>query len=97
MQKYLENRERQQIVYDQYSRTGVNRRLKFFAYLSIGICLLLLIIQFIMLIKNYGVLDRAFLILRGCAGIFACISVILFSILLYRVFNAYWADRNLKR
>lgn len=75
----------------RYSRTPANRRIKYLAYGSIAITIILLIT---MLLFHNTLSDRALLILRGTAGLFAIIFVVLYAILLLRVNTTYWHHRN---
>lgn len=70
--------------------------MKYAALISIGISIILL------LIMTFGFVDfensAALLFMRGCAGLFAIIFVVLVGILVYRVNTSFFKDKaNSKR
>lgn len=77
---------------EKYYREKTNIRLKYAALISIGISIILL------LIMTFGLVDlnntTALLVMRGCAGLFALLFVVLVGILVYRVNVSYFNDRN---
>lgn len=77
---------------EKYYREKINIRLKYAALISIGISIILL------LIMTFGLVDlnntTALLVMRGCAGLFALLFVVLVGILVYRVNVLYFNDRN---
>lgn len=91
--KYMQWKERTEQRLEPYYRNKVNKRLKYAMYASIGICMILLVLQFFFLdpmdYRKYTVL----LWLRGFAGVFGLIFFILTGILVYRVNAEYYKDR----
>lgn len=91
MANYFENKEKLQQELQPYYREKTNLRLKYAALISIFISIILL------LAMAFGVIDNShpslWLLMRGCAGLFALIFVILIGILLYRVNTAHLRDK----
>lgn len=75
-----------------YYREKTNTQLKYAALISIGISILLLLtIAFgFVNYKNTTVI----LFMRGCAGLFALIFVVLVTIIVYRVNVSYFNDKS---
>lgn len=69
-------------------------RLKYAAIASIAIAIILLLINAFGLV---GTSTTVLLLLRGCAGLFAIIFVVLVTILVYRVNAAYLNDKQSSR
>lgn len=88
MANYFENKEKLQQELQPYYREKTNLRLKYAALISLSISIILL------LAMAFGVIDKShpslWLLMRGCAGLFALIFVILIGILVYRVNTAYF-------
>lgn len=96
MANYIERREGFQKEREKYYCEKTNLRLKYAALISIGISIILL------LIMALGFVDfdnsAALLFMRGCAGLFAIIFVVLVGILVYRVNTSFFKDKaNSKR
>ena len=96
MSNYFEERKRFQLDREEYYYEKTNVRLKYAAFISIGISLIL------MLVMIFGLVDfdniTVLLFMRGCAGLFALIFIVLAGILVYRVNTAYFEDKaNSKR
>ena len=76
---------------EKYYREKTNIKLKYAALISIGISILLL------LTIAFGFVDykntTAILFMRGCAGLFAIIFVVLVTIIVYRVNVSYFNDK----
>ena len=91
MANYFEQRERFQQEREKYYREKSNLRLKYAALISIVISIILL------LTMAFGVVDfnnmTAILFMRGCAGLFALVFVVLVGILVYRVNTSYFKDK----
>ena len=91
MANYFEKRDRFQQEREKYYREKTNLRLKYAALISIGISIILL------LSMAFGAVDfnntNALLLMRGCAGLFALIFVVLAGILIYRVNASYFVDK----
>lgn len=91
--KYMQWKERTERRLEPYYRNKVNKRLKYAMYASIGICMILLVLQFFFLdpmdYRKYTVL----LWLRGFAGVFAIVAFILIGVLIYRVNSEYFKDK----
>lgn len=92
MANYFEKRERFQQEREKYYREKTNLRLKYAALISIGISIMLL------LTMAFGFVDfdnvTALLLMRGCAGLFALIFVVLVGILVYRVNTSYFEGKT---
>lgn len=91
MADYFEKRDRFQQEREKYYREKTNTRLKYAALISIGVSIILL------LTMAFGFVDynntTAILFMRGCAGIFALIFVVLVAIIVYRVNVSYFNDK----
>ncbi|WP_289705917.1 hypothetical protein [Bacteroides acidifaciens] len=91
MANYFEKRDRFQQEREKYYREKTNTRLKYVALISIGISIILL------LTMAFGFVDynntTAILFMRGCAGLFALIFVVLVAIIVYRVNISYFNDK----
>lgn len=91
MANYFEKRNSFQQEREKYYREKTNRRLKYAALISIGISIILL------LTMAFGFVDynntTAILFMRGCAGLFALIFVVLVAITVYRVNVSYFNDK----
>ena len=91
MDNYFEKRDRFQQERETYYREKTNTRLKYAALISIGISIILL------LTMALGFVDlnntTAILFMRGCAGLFALIFVVLVAIIVYRVNVSYFSDK----
>lgn len=90
MANYLEKRDRFQQEREKYYRERTNTRLKYAALISIGLSIILL------LTMAFGFVDlnntTAIIFMRGCAGLFALIFVVLVAIIVYRVNVSYFYD-----
>lgn len=91
MANCFEKRNRFQQEREKYYREKTNTRLKYVALISIGISIILL------LTMAFGFVDynntTAILFMRGCAGLFALIFVVLVAIIEYRVNISYFNDK----
>lgn len=91
MADYFEKRDRFQEERKKYYREKTNTRLKYVALISIGVSIILL------LTMAFGFVDynntTAILFMRGCAGLFALIFVVLVAIIVYRVNISYFNDK----
>ena len=91
MNDYFDNMNRFQQEREKYYREKTNIKLKYAALISIGISILLL------LTIAFGFVDykntTAILFMRGCAGLFAIIFVVLVTIIVYRVNVSYFNDK----
>ncbi len=91
MANYFEKRDRFQQEREKYYREKTNTRLKYVALISICISIILL------LTMAFGFVDynntTAILFMRGCAGLFALIFVVLVAIIVYRVNISYFNDK----
>lgn len=91
MANYFEKRDRFQQERGKYYREKTNTRLKYVALISICISIILL------LTMAFGFVDynntTAILFMRGCAGLFALIFVVLVAIIVYRVNISYFNDK----
>ena len=91
MANYFEQRENFQQEREKYYREKTNLRLKYAALISIVISIILL------LTIAFGLVDfnnvTAILLMRGCAGLFALLFVVLVGILVFRVDTSYFKDK----
>lgn len=91
---YFDKKQRQRKEQEKYYREKSNLLLKYAALSSIGISIILLLIMAFWLDNiSYTML----LFLRGCAGLFALVFVVLVAILVYRVNVSYFKDRVNKK
>ena len=81
----------QQKELDKNYREKTNLRLKYAAVISITIAVILMIAMVIWL---DGISAGMLLFMRGCAGLFAIIFVVLVAILVYRVNASYLRDKT---
>ncbi len=79
---------------EKYYNEKPNLRLKYAAIASIAIAIILLLINAFGLV---GTSTTVLLLLRGCAGLFAIIFVVLVTILVYHVNAAYLNDKQSSR
>lgn len=90
MANYFEKRDRFQQEREKYYRERTNTRLKYAALISIGLSIILL------LTMAFGFVDlnntTAIIFMRGCAGLFVLIFVVLVAIIVYRVNVSYFYD-----
>lgn len=95
MANYFEKRDRFQQEREKYYRERTNTRLKYAALISIGISIILL------LTMAFGIVDlnntTAIIFIRGCAGLFALIFVVLVAIIVYRVNVSYFTTVRSKQ
>ena len=93
---YFERRDRFQKERKKYYCEKTNLRLKYAALISIGISIILLLIMAFGFVGFEN--SAALLFMRGCAGLFAIIFVVLVGILVYRVNTSFFKDKaNSKR
>lgn len=86
------NKEKEEL--SKIAQLPANRKLKYLALFLISIGIALLIIMIIW----YNELSReAFLVMRGCAGLFAIFFAIIVTIYLFRINLAYHKQRYKKR
>lgn len=96
MANYFDRRERFQKEREKYYCEKTNLRLKYAALISIGISIILLLIMAFGFVGFEN--SAALLFMRGCAGLFAIIFVVLVGILVYRVNASFFKDKaNSKR
>ncbi len=91
MKQYFEHRQELNEAFDKYSRTAANRKLKYTAWGFIAAAIVLLLVAAFMMDQLSW---EAVCIMRGCAGVFAVIFVVLIGILVYRTNSAYWQNRH---
>lgn len=90
MANYFEKKEAHRRELEKYP----NLRLKYAAIASIAIAIILLLINAFGLV---GTSTTVLLLLRGCAGLFAIIFVVLVTILVYRVNAAHLNNKHTPR
>lgn len=78
----------------KYSRSGTNRLIRLAAIIMISISAGLMLIAFICLVTIEDFSYRGLLLMRGGAGVAACLFAILYAILVYRVSTAMWRDKR---
>lgn len=92
MAGYFEKKEELSRALEKYYKEKTNIRLKYAAIISIIISIT------IMLTMAFGLVDKAyttvFLLMRGCAGLFAIVFAVLITILVYRVNASYIKDKT---
>ena len=94
MANYFEKRKHIAESLKSFYNEKPNLRLKYAAIASIAIAIILLLINAFGLV---GTSTTVLLLLRGCAGLFAIIFVVLVTILVYRVNAAYLNDKQSSR
>lgn len=91
MSNFFERKQEMEDAIKRYSNDKLSKRLKYWALVSIALCILLLILTIVLI----HILSATLLLLiRGFVGLFAIIFVILMAIFLYRIHHSYWKDRN---
>ena len=91
MNNFFERKQEMENALKNYSNDKLSKRLKHWAFVSIALCIILLILTIVLI----HILSATLLLLiRGFVGLFAIIFVILMAIFLYRVHHSYWKDRN---
>lgn len=91
MSNYFEKKERISQEREKYYHEKTNVRLKYAALISIGISIILLLTMAFGLVNFNN--TTVLLFMRGCAGLFAFIFVVLVGILVYRVNISYFEDK----
>ncbi len=91
MGRYLDNKRDMEEAIKKYSQLPANRRLKIAA---IGFGILAVTLLLVMLIWFDQLSWHAMHVIRGCVGLCAIIFALLATIFLYRVYSAYWRERN---
>lgn len=94
MANYFEKKKAHRRELEKYYNEKPNLRLKYAAIASIAIAIILLLINAFGLV---GTSTTMLLLLRGCAGLFEIIFVVLVTILVYRVNAAYLNDKQSSR
>ena len=94
MANYFEKKEAYRRELEKYYNEKPNLRLKYAAIASIAIAIILHLINAFGLV---GTSTTVLQLLRGCAGLFAIIFVVLVTILVYRVNAAYLNDKQSSR
>lgn len=95
MANYFEKNEKIRQEQKKYYCEKTNLRLKYAALISIGISIVLLLTMAFGFVgfENTTVL----LFMRGCAGLFALLFVVLVGILVYRVNTSYFKDKAVSK
>ena len=78
-------------AFKKYADEKWNKRLKYCAHISAAICILLMLIAIYLMDK---ISPLALHILRGLTGAFAILFAILTTAFVYRIYRAYWKDKN---
>ncbi len=91
MANYFEKKDRFQQEREKYHREKTNTRLKYVALIFIGISIILLLTMALGFVDYNN--TTAILFMRGCAGLFALIFVVLVAIIVYRVNVSYFNDK----
>ena len=89
LRRFRRERENRQIRQEELRKlyhTPANLRLK---YIAIGAMFPVFVLMLIMIVWIDVLSVRTILFMRGCCGLFAIISVIVYAILVYRVNSAY--------
>ena len=91
MANYFEKKDRFQQEREKYYREKTNTRLKYVALIFIAISIILLLTMALEFVDYNN--TTAILFMRGCAGLFALIFVVLVAIIVYRVNVSYFNDK----
>lgn len=94
MASYFENKRKFDYERKKYYQEKGNVSLKYAAIVSISISIIILATAALCI---ESVSTKMLLVMRGCAGIFALIFVVLVAILVYRVNVSYFADKNRRK
>lgn len=90
--KYIQWKERIEQRLEPYYHIKVNKRLKYAIWISLGILMILLVLQ--SFLDPYDYRDyKPYMLLQGFSGVFGWIVFILTGILVYRVNAEYFKDR----
>ncbi len=87
LQHWLKNREKRSKEYRKLFNTPANLRLK---YISFGAMVPFFALLLIMIFFDDNISLKAELFMRGCAGLFAIISIVSYATLIFRVHRAYY-------
>ena len=82
MRYFSYNREKRREAISKAMKEKANRHLRNASFIAIGISIMLMLVK---IIWWDAVSGRMFLLIRGFAGLFALISVVLYCIMFYRV------------
>lgn len=91
MANYFDKKAEERKARQKYYKETPNRRLRFAAFVSIAMALVLMVAMTAWL---DDLSDTAFLLMRGLTGLFALVFVVLVAILEYRVNAAYARDKS---
>lgn len=94
MANFIENNEQRRRGFRRYYNERTNKRLKYIALASISAAIFLMII---MVFSLDSLSMRSLLFMRGCAGLFAIVFIVLVATIVYRANVAYFKDKAKNR
>lgn len=90
MANFIENNEQRRRAFRRYYNERTNKRLKYIALASVSVAIFLMII---MVFSLDSLSMRSLLFMRGCAGLFAIVFIVLAATIVYRANVAYFKDK----
>lgn len=90
MANFIENSEQRRRAFRRYYNERTNKRLKYIALASISAAIVLMVI---MVFSLDSLSMRSLLFMRGCAGLFAIVFIVLVATIVYRANVAYFKDK----
>lgn len=94
MFRSLEKRYEEKAEVNKIAQSPANRKLKY-AALLFGVSGIILLIIMILGLETFSL--TAFLVLRGCVGLFAILFVVFVAIYWYRVYYSYFKQKSNNR
>ena len=94
MANFIENSEQRRCAFRRYYNERTNKRLKYIALASISAAIVLMVI---MVFSLDSLSMRSLLFMRGCAGLFAIVFIVLVATIVYRANVAYFKDKAKNR
>lgn len=90
MANFIENNEQRRREFRRYYNERTNKRLKYIALASISAAIILMVI---MVFSLDSLSMRSLLFMRGCAGLFAIVFIVLAATIVYRANVSYFKDK----
>lgn len=94
MANFIENSKQRRRAFRRYYNERTNKRLKYIALASISAAIVLMVI---MVFSLDSLSMRSLLFMRGCAGLFAIVFIVLVATIVYRANVAYFKDKAKNR
>lgn len=90
MANFIENNEQRRRAFRRYYNERTNKRLKYIALASVSVTIML---KVLMVFCLDSLSMRSLLFMRGCAGLFAIVFIVLVATIVYRANVAYFKDK----